>query len=93
MLHARRVLQRKVRRVRTSVHTELWETLPWKGRKEDVEPTQRPEEGRSERQEEKQERGVFWKPEIWRDREGLTSVRAALSSDGARNQHSGLKSK
>ena len=46
-----------------------------------------------DRQEEKQERGVFWKPEIWRDREGLTSVRAALSSDGARNQHSGLKSK
>ena len=44
--------------MRTSVHTELWETRPWKGRKEDVEPTQRPKEGRSERQEEKQERGV-----------------------------------
>lgn len=70
----------------TRVHTELWETLPWKGSKEDVGPTQRPKEGRSERREEKQERGVFRKPKIWRDGEGWTSVRAALLSDGARNQ-------
>ena len=70
----------------TRVHTELWETLPWKGRKGDVEPTQGPKEGRSERREEKQERGVFWKLKMWRDGEGWTSVRAALSNDGARNQ-------
>ena len=87
MLHARRVLQRRERRVRTSVHTELWETLPWKGRKEDVEPTRDPRKGDQRgRRRNRKEGWVFWKPEIWRDGEGLTSVRAALSSDGARNQ-------
>ena len=45
---------------------------------EEGEPTQRPEEGWSERWEEKQERGAFWKPEIPRDGEELTSVTAVF---------------
>ena len=44
--------------MRTSVNTGQWGAPPWKGRKEDVEPTQRPEEGWSESWEERRRGGV-----------------------------------
>lgn len=64
-------------RGRTGISTEPWVTPPRKARVGDVEPTQRPEKGQSERW----ETIVFLKPERSRNMKELTSV-TAVSLEG-----------